>query len=289
MGEAAVALAVLAGGVAVVVAVARRLAARGTALARLGEAEQAQGDESLPGPAAASTRPFVRRQYFLPWLVGVGVTGAAWIAFRPPVVYPVAGGLLIGLLGGELDRLRVARRTARIEEQLADAIDLMVGALQAGAGLPAALDAAVRESRFPLRPQLAELAGRIRLGADPQAALRDLARRVPLENVVLFASALSVHWEVGGSLAGTLATVGRSVRDRIDLGRRVRSLTAQARASVLAVLGATYFIAAIVWRNDPPRMERFLVHPVGSALVGFAVVFQAVGVVWAAAVSRVRY
>ena len=49
--------------------------------------------------------------------------------------------------------------------------------------------------------------------------------RVPLETFRLFAAALTVHQEVGGSLAPTLATVGRIIRDRIELTRRIRSLT----------------------------------------------------------------
>ena len=55
--------------------------------------------------------------------------------------------------------------------------------------------------------------------------------RVPLETFRLFSAALTVHQEVGGSLAPTLATVGRIIRDRIELTRRVRSLTVQSRAS----------------------------------------------------------
>jgi uncharacterized membrane protein (UPF0127 family) len=122
-----------------------------------------------------------------------------------------------------------------IEVQLADAIDLMTGALQAGGGVTSALENAIAETRRPLRPQLEDVLGRIRFGDDPQAVLRSLAARVPLETFRLFASVLSVHWEIGGSLAPTLATVGRQVRDRIELSRRLRSLTVQSRASTIAV------------------------------------------------------
>ena len=105
----------------------------------------------------------------------------------------------------------------------------------------------------------------------------------------MFASALAVHWEVGGSVAGTLSTVGRAIRDRIELSRRVGSLTAQARFSVFAVMVVTYFIAAIIWRNNPDRMRQFLATTIGQALIAGALVLQALGVVWSILLSRVRY
>src|SRR6202043_1613176 len=140
-------------------------------------------------------------------------------------------------LGTQLESLRISAVTFRIEQQLSDAIDLMVAALQAGAGTLSALENAVQEARRPLRAQLTEVLGRIRYGDDPQLVLHALEQRVPLEVFRLFVSALSVHWETGGSLAPTLATVGRVVRDRIEVSRRIRSLTAQSRVSVVAVMG----------------------------------------------------
>ncbi len=81
---------------------------------------------------------------------------------------------MAGLLLGQLEAQRVTRVRLRIEEQLADAIDLMVAGLRVGAGASGVLEAATREARWPLRPQFDELLGRIRYGDDPQAVLRAL-------------------------------------------------------------------------------------------------------------------
>jgi tight adherence protein B len=150
----------------------------------------------------------------------------------------------------------------------------------------AALENAARESRQPLRGQLEEVVGRIRLGDDPRTVFRQLSNRVPLETFLLFTSALAVHWEVGGSLAPTLATVGRTIRDRIELSRRVRSMTAQARISTIAIIGVTYFIALVMWRNDPERMEAFLGTSLGATIVAGTVLLQGLGIVWGSYISR---
>ena len=133
------------------------------------------------------------------------------------------------------------------------------------------------------------MVGRIRLGDDPQAVFQGLDERVPLETFLLFASALAVQWETGGSLAPTLATVGRTIRDRVELGRRIHSNIVQSQLSVVAVLGVTYFLALVMWRSNPEQMHQFLATSVGQWAVAGSMLLQAVGIVWMSAISRIRF
>lgn len=249
--------------------------------------EEPEGAEEIED--APRARPFLRHYGWVPWLAGSALFAGLYFLAGLNALFSATFSLILALLGTQFEAMRVGRITFRIEQQLADAIDLMVATLQAGGGALSALDSATLESRRPLRAQLDEVLGRIRYGDDPQQVLRSLAERVPLETFRLFVSALSVHWETGGSLAPTLATVGRVIRDRIEISRRVRALTTQARASVAAVLLVTYFIALVIWRNDPERMRQFLLTTVGQALVAGCLVMQALGIVWTAALSRLRY
>ena len=181
------------------------------------------------------------------------------------------------------------RKTLLIEQQLADAIDLMVASLRAGAGLMSCLESAIREARAPLQEQLEEVLGRIRYGEDPVSVYAGLTLRVPLETFQLFTAALTVHQEVGGSLAPTLATVGRIIRDRIELTRRIRSLSVQSRASTFAILCTTYFLGVVLWRTDPHRMKEFLENSIGSSMVSGVIILQAIGIVWSSWLSRLKF
>jgi tight adherence protein B len=236
----------------------------------------------------APPKAFLRRHWFLPFLAGGGAMAALWLLSGIRSIYSFTGGLVVLTLAWQLDAMLAERRVQKIESQLADAIDLMVGALRAGAGFKKALESALRESPPPLDRQLEEVVNRIELGASPQAVFRSLTERVPLETFLLFSSALSVHWEVGGSLAPTLATVGRTIRDRIELSRRSRAMTTQARISIISVLGVTYFIALFMWFNDPGRMRGFLSTNAGSFLVAAAIAMQTLGIAWSAYISRGR-
>jgi len=86
-----------------------------------------------------------------------------------------------------------------------------------------------------------------------------------------------------------LASVGRAIRDRIELSRRIRSMTVQSRASIISVLAVTAFIGLLMWRTDPERMEVFLGTTYGSAFFSGAVILQGVGVFWCSALSRLKY
>ena len=233
-------------------------------------------------------RHFLVRRRWAPWAAGLALGVALYFVFRWSMPFVAAVTFLVILLGGRLEAFLAAARTAKIEAQLAGAIDLMVAALRAGAGVAESLDYATSETQAPLRPQLDEVVGRIRLGEDPKVVYRGLTKRVPLETFLLFASALTVQAETGGSLAPTLAGVGRTIRDRIEIARRIRSNSAQSEASTLAVLAVTYFIALIVSRATR-QMHDFLATTVGQWAVAGTIFLQAFGVVWMSAVSRMKF
>ncbi len=263
--------------------------ARTRGLARGRMAGPAEVAAQSPPEQVPTARSFLVRHRFLPWMLGLLAAGLLHFALGWATPFVVAVGLIAGLLAGQLESYLAVRRTARIETQLADAIDLMVAALGAGAGVTDALQSATGESRPPLRPQLEDLVGRIRFGDDPRTVYRGLTERVPLETFLLFASALSVQSETGGSLAPTLASVGRTIRDRIEIARRIRSNSAQSEVSTLAVLLLTYFIALVVWRTNPEQMDQFLATSIGQWAVAGTILLQAVGLVWMSLISRLRF
>jgi tight adherence protein B len=234
-------------------------------------------------------RRLSRNWIWLPWVIGIGVAATTWLVFRWPVQYVVAIGAVVSLLLSQLESFLHTRHIAILERQLADAIDIMVGAVSAGAGVGPAIDAATVETDRPLKLYLEELSGRIRLGDEPLMVFRSLADRVPLETFLLFASSLAVHYEVGGRLAPTLATVGRTIRDRIEVTRRIQSNIAQSQFSTFAILGLVYLIALIVWRNGPEPMREFVTSTVGSWFVAGSIIMQAVGIVWMNLISKPKF
>ncbi|MFM7037591.1 MAG: type II secretion system F family protein [Planctomycetaceae bacterium] len=250
--------------------------------------ERLAGDGVVVDAAAEESPQMLRRNWWLPLLAGA-VAAGIFLLLRFQAAFTAAAALIASMLTAQVVALLAERSAARLENQLADSIDLMIGALGAGASLGNAMEAAVVEARAPLKSLLQDLSARIRLGDNPADVFQSLSRRVPLESFLLFSSALAVHWEAGGQLSYTLSSVGRTLRDRMDVTRRLQSSAAQSRFSAFAVLALTWFIALIVYNNNPEQMSDFVSSTLGSWCIAATTILQAFGIVWMNVISRPRF
>lgn len=244
--------------------------------------------ESREQPRKAIPSFPVRYRFAAP-VVGIAVALLLSFAVGLPLDVSAAAGALFGVMTHLAEEYRGEQQASIIETQLATAIYLMVSSLRAGASLLSAFESALEEVGPPLRPYFQEVAGRIRLGDDPRAAVSDLQVHVPLETFRLFATSLAIHWEVGGSLATTLSTVGRTVRDRIELARRVRAQSVEAHASVGVVLLITYILGFLMWRTNPDRLNAFLGSSIGTMVVAGVIGMQAVGLIWMSRLNKTAF
>lgn len=234
-------------------------------------------------------RQVIRRYLWLPWICGALASVMVFWLVGLSVVISLTMGLIVALLLVILEVWNAQRQAAKLEEQLAEAIDLMIGTLGAGAGLSTSMSVVIEELRDPLRGQFKEILGKINFGEDARTVFAQLAARIPLDTYLLFASALSVHWEVGGNLTPTLSAVGQTIRDRLEIARRIRSNATQSDISTIAILGLTYFIALVMWRNSPDQMKAFVTSPTGEFFVAGSMLLQAVGIVWMHWMSRPKF
>ena len=257
---------------------ARRLARR--RLVDLGVDDESE-------PLGSGTPSWRRFRWLAPLPAAIVLGLLLWFGWPWPLA--AAFAFLAFVLALQAEATWAERRERVVENQLSEALDMMVASVKAGAALPAALESARTAVGQPLRHHLDVLIGRVRYGDDPQDALFELSDRVPLETVRLFSQALAVNWSVGGKLSDTLANVGRTVRDRAELTRRTQAMSTQARLSVVVIIGVTYFIAALMWRNDPPRFVSFLTSTAGKAATSIAIAAQALGTLWVAQLSRPRF
>jgi len=253
---------------------------------------QARLNEGVPEEVereAIKLHPFLARRTWIPYAAGAIALLALMFIAKLAAVFAIALAVVIGTLAYLVEDSMHESRLAKLDTQLANSLDLMVAALHGGAGLAQAIESAAGETPEPLKSEWSELLGRMRYGESPVQVFDDFSKRIPLESYRLFSFTMIVHSEVGGSLAPILATVGRSIRDRIEIARRVRSQSTEARASVMGILVIIYFLGLLMWRTNPPAFERFVAHELGQNLLAGALIMQALGMLWIAKIAKLRF
>jgi len=250
---------------------------------------QSASDNGRSEYSQSPRSPVMRRWRWLVALVFVTATTILWFLASWPWPYTVSIGVMLGLILWQFEAWWLQRKINRIEQQLADSIDMMVASVKSGASLQGALESAMETTSRPWKNELNELIASIRYGDDPVLVFSELSSRLPIETVGLFAQTLAVNWSVGGQLSLALANVAHTIRDRLELSRRMQAMTTQARLSVISVVLVTYFIGALIWRNDPDRMADFLNSLVGQVMVSIAMLLQAIGFVWISRLSTPQF
>lgn len=123
------------------------------------------------------------------------------------------------------------KRIGLIEEQLPDAVELMVRSLRVGHPFSSAINIVAKEVPDPIGTEFGMIADEAAYGRDVSESLKDLAERVDMQDLRFLAVAVSIQAQSGGNLADILAGLANVIRARFRLFRRVRAITAEAKWS----------------------------------------------------------
>ncbi len=184
----------------------------------------------------------------------------------------IAGAAAIGLgIGVPIVVLLILRdrRRRQFEEQLPDAIDVLVRSLRAGHSIPVAINTVARQMPDPIGGEFAIAAGELTYGLDLETALVNLRIRVGQADLGLVVLAVSIQSKMGGNLAEILSNLSQVIRARFRLRRKARALSAEGRFSALALTILPPALFAVLWVIAPTYYGQIWGQPVvNHALLG---------------------
>lgn len=226
---------------------------------------------------------------FIIWLAAI--TGVALLIFFL-LNMPVLSFLMVAVvpLGAWiLIKVFTEKRQSTFDDQLGDTLQLLSGGMRAGHSLMHAVDAAANDSDAPMSEELVRVVNETRLGRDMGESLQGTAVRMNSEDFGWVAQAIEINREVGGDLAEVLDHVGNTIRDRNDIKRQVRSLSAEGRTSalVLFLMPIVMFVAfqLMVPRYFDPLFE----SPLAFIVAIVSVVLLSVGGFWLRAAIKIKF
>jgi tight adherence protein B len=178
------------------------------------------------------------------------------IAFTPPQLIMLMGGLsvvaflgltigtqtepsvraLISVVMGVVGVFvwingKAKKRMAMIEEQLPDAVELMVRSLRVGHPFSSSLQIVSQEVPDPLGTEMGVISDESAYGRDVGEALKNMAERLDMQDLRFLAVAVTIQQQSGGNLAEILDGLAKVIRSRFKLFRRVKAITAEAKWS----------------------------------------------------------
>lgn len=135
------------------------------------------------------------------------------------------GGVYVWING------KAKKRMDLMEEQLPEAVELMVRSLRVGHPFTSAIGIVAKEVPDPLGTEMGMIADEAAYGRDMGEALKAMAERLDSQDMRFLAVAVNIQQTAGGNLAEILDGLAKVIRARFRLFRRVKAITAEAKWS----------------------------------------------------------
>ena len=152
------------------------------------------------------------------------------------------------------------KRLGMLEEQLPDAIELMVRSLRVGHPFSSAISIVSKEVADPLASEFGVISDESAYGRDVGEALKDMAERLDMQDLRFLAVAVTIQQQSGGNLAEILAGLSKVIRARFRLFRRVKAITAEAQWSGKFLSGFPILALIVINVSDPHYYDEVRDH-----------------------------
>ena len=199
-------------------------------------------------------------------------------------LFALIGGTLAGLLGlfvpfavRGLIRRRLERQRNLFAEQLPDNLQVLASALRAGHSLVGALSVVVDDSPEPSRTEFRRVIHDEQLGVSLEDAIEVVAVRMDSSDLRQVGLVAALQHETGGNTAEVLDRVADTVRERFELRRLVKTLTAQGRMSRWILTGLPIFLLVVISLLNPDYISPLYSHTGGRVLLIVAAVMVTSG------------
>jgi len=219
--------------------------------------------------------------------LGVAAVAGCLVVFGP------AAALLIGV--GSMAMPRVAlrvlmgRRRAAFADQFEGVLQMISGSLRAGYGLMQAVATVAEEASVPTCKEFSRVAVETQLGRTVEESLRSMADRMDNEDLRWVVEAIDIQYEVGGDLAEVLDNVAETIRDRDQIRRQVRALSAEGRMSAVILVLMPFALALAMSIVSPEYLGELTGTAAGRIMIGGALVMIGVGAVWIRRIVKVVF
>jgi tight adherence protein B len=197
-------------------------------------------------------------------LVTLGATALAMLVLG--LISPIF--VILGLLTPFVTKAWIGRQLRVVRDAFADQLppnlQVLASALRVGHSFIAALGVVVDNAHEPSKSELQRVLTDEQIGVPVEDAIRKVAARMASRDLEQVALLAELQRTAGGNAAEVLDTVVETLRDRADLRRLVRTLTAQGRMARWILSGLPVVALLMLLAIQPTAIVPMLHSPVGQ-------------------------
>jgi tight adherence protein B len=223
-------------------------------------------------------------------IAGWTIVGGIFASLAAAVVFQSLVWLLLGLAAPLVTRYIVSRKVRKMrrafEEQLADNLDVLAGAMRTGHSTMGALSVMVDSAIEPSKSEFRRVLQDEQLGVPLDDALMVMARRMQSYDAEQIALVMKLQREAGGNTAEVLDRVAEVIRGRMELRRLVDVLTAQARISRIILTGLPIFVLFALVFTGGDYLQPMFDSLVGKIALVFGGILVIIGSLWIKRISK---
>lgn len=212
-------------------------------------------------------------------LLMIGMIIAAAASGQSPFVILMAG--IVGLLG--LPRFilkrKAAKRQKKFLEEFPDALEATVRLLKAGMPVSEAILMISREYSGPVGEEMSRIYDKQKIGISLPEAAFDATKRMPLSEMHMFATGLSIQAQTGSSLSEVLTNLASVIRARFRLKRKIKALSSEAIVSASIIGALPNFVALSLYFVNRDYISVLLTDSFGKILLGGAIAWMCLGII----------
>jgi tight adherence protein B len=221
---------------------------------------------------------------------GWTIIGGIVLSIGAAIVFQSLWALLLGLTAPFITRFIVSRRVSKMrkafEEQLADNLDVLAGAMRTGHSTMGALSVMADSSIEPSKSEYRRVLQDEQLGVPIDDALMVMARRMQSYDAEQLALVMKLQREAGGNTAEVLDRVAEVIRGRMELRRLVDVLTAQARISRWILTGLPIFVLVALVFTGGDYLDPMLSSLIGKIALVFGAISVMIGSFWIKQIAK---
>ena len=169
------------------------------------------------------------------------------------------------------------RRRDKFNAQLPEALATMSNALRAGFSISQAFDSVVEQGEKPMSEEFAILQQQLRVGMSFEAALESMSERVGSDDLTLVTTAILISRKTGGNVTEIFDKISETIRGRMKIERKVKTLTAQGRMQGIIVSAMPVFLGVVMCILKPKMMVPFLTSMTGLICVAVMTILIVLG------------